>query len=96
MLTVFLGCPIAAPCDRQVRVLPRGVAHIPPIRSSLFDQSCLESNGYPVATLFYIYEMTLAGTGKSISTMRMILIRPTCQISITFTPPRSRFDPTEV
>jgi hypothetical protein len=40
--------------------------------------------------------MTLAGTGKSISTMRVIFTRPTCQLSIALTPPRSRFDPTDV
>jgi hypothetical protein len=40
--------------------------------------------------------MNLTGTGKSISTMRVIFTRPTCQFSIALTPPRSRLDPTDV
>ena len=38
--------------------------------------------------------MSVAGTGKSISTMRVIFTRPTCQLSIALTTARSRFDPT--
>jgi hypothetical protein len=40
--------------------------------------------------------MTEAGTGKSISTMRVIFTRPTCQLSSALTPLRPRLDPTEV
>ncbi|MGH8290935.1 MAG: hypothetical protein ACREV7_18300 [Steroidobacteraceae bacterium] len=40
--------------------------------------------------------MNMRGTGKSISTMRVIFTQPTCQLSIALTPPRSRFDPTAV
>src|SRR5215469_14449927 len=38
--------------------------------------------------------MNLAGTGKSISTMRVIFARPTCQLSIALTPPP--LSPTEL
>jgi hypothetical protein len=36
---------------------------------------------------------TVAGTGKSISTMRVIFTRPTCPLSMALTPHRSRVDP---
>jgi hypothetical protein len=37
--------------------------------------------------------MTFAGTGKSISTMRVIFTRPTCQLSIALTAPRFKARP---